>query len=91
MGTTSPDTGYPSNSTASSPGLGRSLMTCQFVHGMSLTLVLGHVRMNECHNIWPDWRLEYSWEGGLATTLAIFIKDRHDRACCLLGIKTPFN
>merc|ERR1719242_2678171 len=62
VGTTTPDPWDPSNSTASSPGLSRGLVSSRLRHAVGLTLVLGNVVVHQGDNVRPDRSPEDSWQ-----------------------------
>ena len=75
MGSSTPHTGNPGNSTACTPGLSRGLMTSHFVHSIRLSLVLGHISVDKADHIRPNGSLEDSRKGGLSCIFSCLIID----------------
>lgn len=73
MGSTTPDTRDPSNSTASTPRLCRGLMASFLADSIGLALVFGHICVHKVHHIRADGCFEHCRQGGLASGFSIFI------------------
>lgn len=69
MGTGSSNTGNSGNSSTSSPGLSRGLLSGVGSDGVSLSLVLGHGLVDLLHDIKPDGGSEDGREGKGAGSL----------------------
>ena len=66
MGPPSPHAGYSSDSPPGTPRLSAGLMACFGRHGVRLSLVLGHVAVDEVDHVWSDRRLEDARHGHTA-------------------------
>merc|ERR1719186_1814538 len=62
VGTTTPDPGNPSNSSASSPGLSTGLVSSINIHTVWLPLVLSNLIVDLGHNVGPDGGPEHGWQ-----------------------------
>lgn len=73
MSTTTPHTRNPGNGTASTPGLGRGLMTSKLVYSIRLPFVLGHVGVDKANHIRTNGSFEHSRQGGLFYSFSCLI------------------
>merc|ERR1719278_1270766 len=84
VGTATPDPWDPSNSTTSSPRLGRGLVTSRLRHAVGLTLVLGNVVVHQRDDVRPDRSSEDSWEtdGGPGGSILVAVDaNQRPRRC----------
>ena len=73
VGTGAGNTGNSSNGTTGTPGLGRVLVTLEVEHTVGLSLVLGHVGVDESNDIVTDGGGEHGGHGGFTGNLGDFV------------------
>ncbi|KAH3676458.1 hypothetical protein WICPIJ_009114 [Wickerhamomyces pijperi] len=61
VGTTTTNSWNSGNSSTSTPGFSRGLVTSVFSDSVSLSLVLVNSSENRVNNVWSDWSREDSW------------------------------
>lgn len=83
MGASSSHAGYPSDSPPGSPGLGAGLVARFGGHGVRLSLVLGHVTVDEVDQVRADRRLEYTRHGHIPAKGAFGVVHSDQGTRCL--------